>query len=105
MSDRVVGGRCTAQLESGVGDPEHLVEVTADDRTHGGPHAQIGQHRFGTDQPERVVVMVGPEGGWAAAEVDLAVNSGAVPVTLGPLTLRADAVPLAAIASVRMLWE
>ena len=48
-----------------------------------------------------VALFVGPEGGWTAEEVDGAVASGCVPVTLGRITLRADAVPLAALAVVR----
>ena len=55
--------------------------------------------------PAAVTLLLGPEGGWAAGEIDLAVQRGAVPVSLGSLTLRADAMPVAAIAAVRMLWE
>jgi 16S rRNA (uracil1498-N3)-methyltransferase len=55
--------------------------------------------------PPHVTLLVGPEGGWAAGEIDLATARGALPVTLGSLTLRADAMPVAAIAIVRMLWE
>ena len=39
---------------------------------------------------------LGPEGGWTPEERDRAIRAGVPPVTLGPLTLRADAVPLAA---------
>ena len=50
-----------------------------------------------------VAVMLGPEGGWAAAEVSAALNAGAVPVTLGPLTLRAESMPVAALAALYAL--
>jgi 16S rRNA (uracil1498-N3)-methyltransferase len=48
---------------------------------------------------------VGPEGGWAEEERAAAVEAGCVPVSLGGLTLRADAVAVAAISVVRVLWE
>jgi 16S rRNA (uracil1498-N3)-methyltransferase len=51
-----------------------------------------------------VELIVGPEGGWTDGEVDSAVASGAMLVTLGGLTLRADAVPLVAITALRVLW-
>ena len=55
--------------------------------------------------PSSVALMVGPEGGWSRQERQIAIAAGCVPVTLGSLTLRADAVALAAIAIVRFLWE
>jgi 16S rRNA (uracil1498-N3)-methyltransferase len=58
-----------------------------------------------TPRPPGVLLLVGPEGGWTGEEVDLAVSRGAIPVTLGAMTLRADAVPLAAMAILRLLWE
>jgi 16S rRNA (uracil1498-N3)-methyltransferase len=51
--------------------------------------------------PASVAVIVGPEGGWTAEERDQMIAAGCTPVTLGALTLRADAVPLVAIAMAR----
>jgi 16S rRNA (uracil1498-N3)-methyltransferase len=48
-----------------------------------------------------LVVIVGPEGGWAAEEREKAEQAGCVLVTLGGLTLRADAVAVAALAITR----
>lgn len=45
-------------------------------------------------------VLVGPEGGWSAAEVDRAIEAGFVPAGLGNLTLRAETAALAALALV-----
>jgi 16S rRNA (uracil1498-N3)-methyltransferase len=59
----------------------------------------------GTPAPANAALVVGPEGGWAAEEVSAAVTARCVPVTLGQLTLRADAVPIAAISVFRFLWE
>ena len=50
-------------------------------------------------EPVEMTVVLGPEGGWAAEEVDAAVATGWVPVTLGPLTLRAESMPVAALAA------
>lgn len=55
--------------------------------------------------PADADVIVGPEGGWAEAEVLLARDGGARLVTLGHRTLRADAVPLVAIGVLAFLWE
>ncbi len=52
-------------------------------------------------QVASVALIVGPEGGWTIEERDAMIAAGATPITLGGLTLRADAVPLAAIAVVR----
>jgi 16S rRNA (uracil1498-N3)-methyltransferase len=60
---------------------------------------------IGTPQPERAALVVGPEGGWAPEELRVADRAAALPVTLGQLTLRADAVPMAAMSIFRMLWE
>lgn len=51
--------------------------------------------------PEALSLLVGPEGGWTPEERQHAEAGGCLPVTLGALTLRADATALAAIAIVR----
>jgi 16S rRNA (uracil1498-N3)-methyltransferase len=48
-----------------------------------------------------IAVIVGPEGGWTAEERVKADQAGCLAVTLGGLTLRADAVAVAALAVVR----
>jgi 16S rRNA (uracil1498-N3)-methyltransferase len=60
---------------------------------------------IGSPPPRDAALIVGPEGGWSPEELVAAVASRCVPVTLGQLTLRADAVPVAAIAAFRLLWE
>ena len=59
----------------------------------------------GQAPPASAAVIVGPEGGWTRAEIEQAVEAGCVPVTLGRLTLRADAMALAAGTLFRFLWE
>jgi 16S rRNA (uracil1498-N3)-methyltransferase len=55
--------------------------------------------------PPEALLLVGPEGGWAPRERDAAVSAGAIPLSLGPLTLRANAVALAATAALVAIWE
>jgi 16S rRNA (uracil1498-N3)-methyltransferase len=55
-------------------------------------------------RPESATIAVGPEGGWTAGEIETAVRAGWLPVTLGRRTLRADAMPIVAIAVVSTLW-
>jgi 16S rRNA (uracil1498-N3)-methyltransferase len=54
--------------------------------------------------PADAVLLVGPEGGWTDAECASARERGTRLVTLGHRTLRADAVPIAAISVLQFLW-
>jgi len=56
-------------------------------------------------QPTDAVIIVGPEGGWDSREVQHAATRGVRLISLGPRTLRADAVPVAAISVLQFLWE
>lgn len=55
-------------------------------------------------RPTRAVVLVGPEGGWAGAEIDRARAAGAQPIHLGPRTLRAETAPVVVLASLWTSW-
>ena len=55
-------------------------------------------------QPSTAAVLLGPEGGWSPAEIAAASAAGCRLVTLGPLTLRADAMPVAALSAIGVLW-
>jgi 16S rRNA (uracil1498-N3)-methyltransferase len=54
--------------------------------------------------PNDAAMMIGPEGGWTEREWDAARAHGAFLITLGHRTLRADAVPVAAISVLQFLW-
>jgi 16S rRNA (uracil1498-N3)-methyltransferase len=54
--------------------------------------------------PADAVLFVGPEGGWTEGECAAARERGVRLVTLGHRTLRADAVPVAAISVLQYLW-
>jgi 16S rRNA (uracil1498-N3)-methyltransferase len=58
-----------------------------------------------TQVPASVLVLVGPEGGWSGAEVDLAVERGAWLLNLGPRTLRAETAPVVVLASLWTRWN
>lgn len=53
---------------------------------------------------ETAALAVGPEGGWSGEDLDLFARAGFVSLTLGPLTLRADAAAVVAISALRERW-
>ena len=55
-------------------------------------------------RPAAAHVIVGPEGGWAVSEVAAAHDSGAILMSLGGRTLRADAVPIIALTALLTTW-
>jgi len=54
--------------------------------------------------PARVTLLIGPEGGFAADEVDAARAAGWRLISLGPRILRADTAAVAAVAVCQNLW-
>jgi 16S rRNA (uracil1498-N3)-methyltransferase len=71
------------------------------------PTVSVEGHPVTTIQGQRpgsATLMVGPEGGWAPEEIEIAVRAGWMPITLGRRTLRADAVAIVAIGVVQFLW-
>lgn len=51
-----------------------------------------------------VQLMIGPEGGWSAAELAACAAAGCTPVGLGPRVLRTETAGLAAIAALQAWW-
>jgi 16S rRNA (uracil1498-N3)-methyltransferase len=71
------------------------------------PSASVEGHPPSTlagDRPESASLLVGPEGGWSAHEIQAAVSAGCVPITLGRRTLRADAIPIIGIGLLQFIW-
>lgn len=56
-------------------------------------------------RPDTATVLVGPEGGWAPAEIHALEAAGAHLISLGGRTLRAEAAPLVALAVVLTEWK
>jgi 16S rRNA (uracil1498-N3)-methyltransferase len=54
--------------------------------------------------PAAAHVIVGPEGGWSPAECQWFTEHAAVPLRLGPRTLRAEATPMVALATLWTHW-
>lgn len=57
-----------------------------------------------TKPVEPVIVMVGPEGGWEAGELQAAQAAGFQAVQLGPRVLRTETAGLAALAAMQAKW-
>lgn len=57
-------------------------------------------HSDSRQTPLEISLFIGPEGGWAEAEVDLARGQGALTVSLGPRILRAETAGLVAVAAI-----
>jgi 16S rRNA (uracil1498-N3)-methyltransferase len=58
----------------------------------------------GLSKPDGAAVVIGPEGGWTEGEIEAARRALFHTITLGQRTLRADAMPIAAIAVLQFLW-
>ena len=56
-------------------------------------------------RPRSVALIVGPEGGWSPEELAASLEHGCVAMSLGTLTLRADAIAAIAGSLVRLVWE
>jgi 16S rRNA (uracil1498-N3)-methyltransferase len=56
-------------------------------------------------RPEAATVFVGPEGGWAPEEIARASEAGAILVSLGARTLRADAAAIVALSVLLYAWR
>ena len=107
--------QCGRAVVPSIGRGATLPEWLAEDRSSvrllllepsaGGP--KRGQPPFPArrDQPPASAsLLVGPEGGWSAAEIEAAIAAGYEPITLGRRTLRADAVAIVAIGVLQYGW-
>ncbi len=59
----------------------------------------------GVEPGQRVSVMIGPEGGFAAQEAERAMGAGWEPVTLGKRILRCETAPLYVLGALSFLFE
>jgi 16S rRNA (uracil1498-N3)-methyltransferase len=62
------------------------------------------QHLKGLKINTSVSLLIGPEGGFSAAELELALQQGFVAITLGPRILRTETAGIAAIAILQSLF-
>ena len=54
--------------------------------------------------PQAVTLIVGPEGGFSDEEYRLAIERGAIPLSMGPRVLRCETAGLTAIAAINAHW-
>jgi 16S rRNA (uracil1498-N3)-methyltransferase len=87
-----------------LGDPPAALRVMLVEPSASSAADTLGTLR-GDPAPSDAVVFVGPEGGWTADECALARDQGVRLLCLGHRTLRADAVPIAAISVLQFLWN
>ncbi len=66
------------------------------------PHESRRLDTFNT--PEKLTILIGPEGGLSDSEVRTAISHGFAAVRLGRHVLRTETAPLAVIAAAQVLW-
>lgn len=54
--------------------------------------------------PDKVNLLIGPEGGLSAEEIELAKTQGFVATTFGPRVMRTETAPITALSIVQWLW-
>ncbi len=60
--------------------------------------------RWSDVPPRRLLVLIGPEGGWADEEIETARKAGAMLLSLGPRILRTETAGLVVLSLVQFLW-
>ncbi len=69
------------------------------------PRAESSLSHWARHQPaQSVALMVGPEGGFTDAEEQLAIEHGALALSMGPRVLRTETAGLAALAALNAIW-
>ena len=82
-------------------EPNAAVRLICVEPSAGGGEQTVQQ----IAKPASAHVIVGPEGGWSLAELTAAQSAGAVAMSLGGRTLRADAAPLVALTALLTTWS
>ena len=67
-------------------------------------HHRTEKKLDGYDKPVSVSLLIGPEGGLTAEEIDQAEARAFKPLALGPRVLRTETAPVAAISLMQFLW-
>lgn len=102
--------RMPMTLETYLGDPPAALRLMLVEPAFARPDdpARASAGRLSSMQgqppPSDAAVLIGPEGGWTDEECAAAERAGVRLVTLGQRTLRADAVPIAAISVLQFVW-
>ncbi len=89
-----------------VGEPAPLLQAVADaglqgDRYYLSPLATVGIGTMTVPVDHRMLIAVGPEGGWSARDLQALDGAGFIGISLGPRILRTETAGLAAIAALQ----
>ena len=63
-----------------------------------------GHAGFTGTRPDRIFMLIGPEGGISPTEKDHALSQGFLPVKLGPRILRTETAPVVALTAIQLQW-
>jgi len=94
--------RTPLTLENYLAEPPTALRVMFVEPAAGGGESVAALQR--EPIPSDAAILVGPEGGWTEHECAMAREQQVRLMTLGHRTLRADAVPIAAISVLQFLW-
>jgi 16S rRNA (uracil1498-N3)-methyltransferase len=101
--------RTPLTLDSYLGDPLPALALMLVEPSAAPPDRSPAPHSLRALKeaapPPDAALLVGPEGGWTAGELDAAAAAGVRLVTLGRRTLRADAVAVAAVSVLQFVWD
>lgn len=67
-------------------------------------HHRTSQSLNAREKPDSIALLVGPEGGLSATEIQLAEQRGFDALALGPRVLRTETAPIAALAVLQSTW-
>jgi 16S rRNA (uracil1498-N3)-methyltransferase len=95
--------RTPLTLEAFLDEPPAAIRLMLVEPSAGGGESIAALQR--EPAPADAAVLVGPEGGWAEQERAFARDRHVRLMTLGHRTLRADAVPIAAISVLQFVWK
>jgi 16S rRNA (uracil1498-N3)-methyltransferase len=103
--------QCGRAVAPAVEGPRSLADLLSEAGRHDaawllweGGGTPLGRIARAAGRPRRLLLVVGPEGGFTAEEVARAEAAGLVPVSLGPRTLRAESAGLVALALCQHLF-
>lgn len=104
--------QCGRSLTPTVNQPQYLAEwlatAAADLKIIFHPHHQQkdGSNLLlpNGEIPERIAILIGPEGGFSDQEVVLSEQNGFTSLTLGPRVLRTETAPVVALSFVQQRW-
>lgn len=57
---------------------------------------------LGASKPKNILILIGPEGDFSLQEINLAIDAGCIPVSLGDLVLRVETAAIAIVSFIRL---